>query len=310
MPKAFKIQCKLMGSDFELCIVDSDETKAHYFLDKGVLEIQRIENLLTEFSKDSLTSKINSNAGVSPVIIPEELFQLLQRCQQISKLSSGYFDITIGPLKQLYRFKNLEFEFPSKKSIRQALQKVGFNHLMLNQKQSTAFLENTNMHISFAAIGKGYAADMIKKLWLANGITSGYINASGDLTAFGQNPNGGIWKIGISNPDDSKQTLLYLPIQNACVATSGDYEQHFIYNNIKYSHNINPKTGLPIKGIKSVTVISPSAELSDALATAVYAMGTQKGLEFINQLPQTHTIIIDEKNNVSFSKYLEYESVH
>lgn len=310
MLKAFKIQCKLMGSDFELCIVDSDEKKAHHFLDKGILEIKRIENLLTEFSEDSLTSKINSNAGIFPVEVPEELFQLLQRCRQISKLSSGYFDITVGPLKQLYRFKNTEFEFPLKKDIRHTLQNVGFNHLILDQKQSTVFLEKENMYISFAAIGKGYAADMLKKTWLANGITSGYINASGDLTAFGQNPNGDIWKIGISNPDESNQTLLYLPIQNACVATSGDYEQHFTYKNVRYSHNINPKTGLPTKGIKSVSVISPSAELSDALATVVYTMGTQKGLEFINQLPQTHTIIIDEKNNVSFSKYLEYESVH
>lgn len=310
MLQAYKTQCKLMGSDFELCIVDTNQNKAQKFLDKGVLEIKRIENLLTEFSEDSITSKINANAGISSIKIPEEVFQLLQRCQHISKLSSGYFDITVGPLKKLYRFKNTEFEFPLKKEIRNTLKKVGFTQLVLDPNQPTAFLKKGGMHLSFAAIGKGYAADRIKKLWQSQGISSGYINASGDLTAFGYNIDGKLWKIGISNPDDSQQTLLYLPLQNACVATSGDYEQHFIHNNTKYSHNINPKSGLPIKGIKSVTVISPSAELSDALATAVYAMGKQKGLEFINQLPQTHTIIIDEKNNVSFSKYLEYESVH
>lgn len=310
MLKAFKTQCKLMGSDFELCIVDTNQNKAQEYLDKGVLEIKRIENLLTEFSDDSITSKINTSAGVSPVLIPEEVFQLLQRCQHLSKLSSGYFDITVGPLKQLYRFKNTEFDFPSNKNIRNTLKKVGFNHLILKPIESSVFLNKEDMHISFAAIGKGYAADSIKKLWQSQGISSGYINASGDLTAFGYNIDGKLWKIGISNPDDNQQTLLYLPLQNACVATSGDYEQHFIHNNIKYSHNINPKTGLPIKGIKSVTVISPSGELSDALATAVYAMGVQKGLDFVNQLPQTHAIIIDEKNNVSFSKHLEYESVH
>ena len=309
MPEAFKRQCKLMGSDFELCIVDSNSEKATHFLDKGILEIQRIETLLTEFSKDSLASKINLNAGIASVAIPNEMFQLLERCQQISKLSFGYFDITTGPLKQLYKFKNSEFEFPSDKSIRNTLKKTGYKHLILNKEKTTAFLENTGMHLSFAAIGKGYAADKVKTLWETNGITSGYINASGDLTAFGCNADGHLWKIGISNPDRIEHTLLYLPIKNACVATSGDYEQHFTYNNTKYSHTINPKNGLPIKGIKSVTVISPSAELSDALATAVCAMGTRKGLDFIDQLPQTHAIIIDEKNNVSFSKLLDYETV-
>lgn len=310
MLQAYKTQCKLMGSDFELCIVDTNQNKAQKFLDKGILEIKRIENLLTEFSEDSITSKINANAGISSIKIPEEVFQLLQRCQHISKLSSGYFDITVGPLKKLYRFKNTEFEFPLKKEIRNTLNKVGFTQLVLDPNQPTAFLKKGGMHLSFAAIGKGYAADMVKKLWLSHGVTSGYINASGDLTAFGHNTDGNLWKIGISNPNDSNKTLLYLPMQNSCIATSGDYEQHFIYNKTKYSHNINPKTGLPIIGIKSVSVISPSAELSDALATAVSTMGTQKGLNFINQLPQTHAIIIDEKNNVSFSKHLEYESVH
>lgn len=299
-----------MGSDFELCVVDSDEATAKNHLQQGVIEIQRIEQLLTEFSNTSLTAKINANAGRTAIAISDELFQLLQRCIQISKLTLGYFDITVGPLKQLYHFKNTEFVLPSKDQIKTALQKVGYQHLILDPQKRTVFLKQAHMHISFAAIGKGYAADRVKQIWMANGITSGYINASGDLTAFGSHPKGHPWKIGISHPDNSQHTPLYLPLKNACVATSGDYEQYFKHNNIRYSHNINPKTGLPIKGIKSVTIISPSAELSDALATAIYAMGVEKGLDFIHQLPQTHAIIIDEKNNVSFSKFLDYEAIN
>ena len=131
MLQAYKTQCKLMGSDFELCIVDTNQNKAQKFLDKGVLEIKRIENLLTEFSEDSITSKINANAGISSIKIPEEVFQLLQRCQNLSKLSSGYFDITVGPLKQLYRFKNTEFDFPSNKNIRSNIKKFVLKNIII-----------------------------------------------------------------------------------------------------------------------------------------------------------------------------------
>ena len=113
---------------------------------------------------------------------------------------------------------------------------------------------------------------------------------------------------GIANPDQKDKILFYVPIQNAAAATSGDYEQYFIYQNIKYSHNINPKTGIPLKGVKSVSVFSPSAELSDALATAIYVKGTRKGIEFVNQLPNTHCIIISEENKVFLSKHLNYET--
>jgi len=163
------------------------------------------------------------------------------------------------------------------------------------------------MYISFAAIGKGYAADCVKKIWQKEGVKSGYINASGDLTAFGTKPDGSLWKMGITNPDNTKEILFYIPVSFASVATSGDYEQYFIYNGKRYSHNINPKTGLPLQGIKSVSVISPSAELSDALATAVSVMGRERGIDFINQLPNTHCVFITEDNQTFFSQKLDLQ---
>jgi len=303
------VTCKLMGSVFELKIIDEDQKKATENLQLGINEIKRLENLLTEFDDTSYTSLINLNAGKSAVKVPEEVFQIIQRSNDLSSLTNGYFDISVGPLKKIYQFKNEVFEMPSKKNIIRTLQKVGYPYIELNSNEQTIFLKRTEMHISFAAIGKGYAADAVKQLWKKNGINSGYINASGDLTAFGHNENNKLWNVGIANPDNQESVLFYVPLNNASVATSGDYEQHFIYNNTRYSHNINPKTGTPIKGIKSVSVFSPSAELSDALATAVYAMGTKKGIDFINQLPQTHTIIIDEKNTINFSQDLQYESI-
>jgi thiamine biosynthesis lipoprotein len=294
-----------MGSVFELLVVEEDPARAMKYLDTGIEEIKRLERLLSEFIPESYTCKINSSAGIKPVVVDGEILGLLERCHQISSISRGSFDITVGPLKKLYNFKNSFIEFPEKKIIKETLRKTGYHHLILSKEESSVFLARKGMHISFAAIGKGYAADCVKKIWLEEGLKSGYINASGDLTAFGTKVDGSPWKMGIVNPDNPRKILYAFELSSTSIATSGDYEQYFIYNGKRYSHNIHPKTGLPLQGIKSVSVVSPSAELSDALATAVYVMGAKNGIDFIDQLPNTHCIVISEDNKHYFSKNLD-----
>ncbi len=298
-----------MGCSFELGIIAQHESTANHFLEEGIREIQRIEHLLSEFRPDSQISEINANAGKGQVVVDDEVLELIERALKISRLSKGYFDISVGPLKKMYRFTNKEFNFPEKHHISNTLKSVGYQKIAINRVSKAVGLNKSSMHISMAAIGKGYAADLVRKKWKENNIAGGYIDASGDLTTFGKDENGEPWKIGIANPDDSQEMLFQIPLHEASVATSGDYEQHFLYNGNRYSHNIDPFTGMPIKGIKSVSIFSLSAELSDALATAVYAMGVQKGLDFLNQLPQTHGIIINDHNEVFFSKHLAYEAI-
>ncbi len=298
-----------MGCSFELGLIASDAAIANQYLEQGIREIKRIENLLSEFKPDSQISIINQHAGEATVHVDNEVVQLLHRSQKISSISNGYFDITVGPLKKMFRFKNEAFVFPAKHSIAKALKKVGYRKISIDPETNSVKLNSKGMHISLAAIGKGYAADVVRKMWKENNVIGGYIDASGDLTAFGHDEKGEPWKIGIANPDNRNETLLTIPLHEASVATSGDYEQHFIHNGSRYSHNINPKDGKPIKGIKSVSIVSPSAELSDALATAVYAMGIDKGLCFLNQLPKTHGIIINDQNKIFFTKQLHYEAV-
>lgn len=298
-----------MGCSFELGIIAQHESIANHFLDEGIQEIQRIEHLLSEFRPDSQISKINTKAGKEQVIVDDEVLELIRRALKISKLSKGYFDISVGPLKKMYRFTNEEFSFPEKNHIANTLKRVGYHKIAVNKNSNAVGLNISGMHISMAAIGKGYAADRVRKKWKENNIAGGYIDASGDLTTFGKDEKGAPWKIGIANPDDSQEMLFQIPLRDASVATSGDYEQHFLHQGNRYSHNIDPLTGIPVKGIKSVSIFSPSAELSDALATAVYAMGVQKGIDFLNQLPQTHGIIINDQNEVFFSKHLAYEAI-
>jgi FAD:protein FMN transferase len=306
--KEYSINQKLMGTAFVLGLLAENPEQANYWLEMGIDEIKRIENLLSEFLPGSETTRLNNEAGIKPLKIDPECFELIQRCISISTLTKGDFDITVSPLKKMYQFKNAEFKMPEMQIINHTLQSVGYQKMILNTNDTTVEFGHPGTKISFAAIGKGYASDKVKKLWIQHGVKSGYINASGDLNAFGQKADGSAWKVGIANPDDKDKILLYVKLQNAAVATSGDYEQYFIYKNKRYSHNINPHTGMPLHDIKSVTVFSQSAELSDALATAIYVKGIERGISFANQLPRTHCIIIDDKNKIFFSNKLNYET--
>jgi thiamine biosynthesis lipoprotein len=165
------------------------------------------------------------------------------------------------------------------------------------------------MKIGFGAIGKGYAADKAKDLLISKGIVSGIINASGDMNTWGKQPNGNEWKVAITNPMDKNKVFALLPITNGAVVTSGNYEKYVIFNGKRYTHIIDPRTGYPSTGIMSVTVFAPRAELADALATSVFVMGKEAGLDRINQLPKIECIIIDDKGNISKSKNIEIDKL-
>ncbi len=307
--KEYVVNQKLMGTAFTLGIIAGNKAQADLWLQSGINEIRRIESMLSEFLPDSETARINLYAGVRPVRVSSECFGLMERCCKISALTKGDFDITVSPLKRLYRFNNADITFPERLAVKKTLQCIGYQNIILDYNAVSVEFRHPRTKISFAAIGKGYASDMVRKLWHESGVKSGYINASGDLNTLGYKSDGTEWKIGIANPDDKNRMLLYVPVTNSSAATSGDYEQYFTFKGKRYSHNINPHTGIPLTGIKSVTVFSPGAELSDALATAIYVKGTEKGIPFADHLPQTHCIIIDSDNKIHFSENLAYETV-
>ena len=295
---------KLMGSVFELIVMAGSSQEADHFLQAGLHEIERLEELLSEFRETSEISLINRNAGKEPVQVSAEVFKLLARCKQLHKVTQGAFDITTGSLKKLYNFKNQEFAYPSGKTIKQTLKIVGADKMVM-QDRNTVFLPLPGMKISLAAVGKGYAADCVKKMWMDMGVRSGVINASGDLTVIGMKPGNKPWVAGIPEPGNNRKIYCYIPLYNKAVATSGDDVQFFVRNGKRYSHTIDPKNGLPLSGIKSVSVVSNSGELCDALATAVYVMGTEVGLHFIKQVPGAHCLIIEENNELFISEKLE-----
>lgn len=303
MLREFRREAFLMGSAFEFILSATGE-RGEQLLDMCVQEVRRIEALLTEFGDTSQTALLNRCAGAEPVQVDAETFAILERCATLSRLTQGAFDITAGVLKKLYNFKKGPFTWPESSRLKETLEKTGSQYIRLFNDRRV-LLEKPGMHIGFGAIGKGYAADRVKVLLQREGVESAVIDASGDLTAWGLRSDGTPWKIGIADPDDPARILLWLPVNGFSVATSGDYEQFFERDGRRYSHNIDPKTGLPVHGVKSVTVISPSAELCDALATAVFVMGPDAGLHLIGQLPDTHCLVIDAQNRMHLSKNMK-----
>lgn len=301
--KSFKHTERLMGNSFEITLVADNETWANEKLHLAVEEIKRIEKLLTTFNESSQTNQINQQAGVAPVKVDPEVFQLIERSIKISSITDGAFDITYGSIdKKLWNFDQTMTTLPSVNVAKSMVRLINYQNIILNKEACTVMLKEAGMRLGFGGIGKGYAAEMAKALLLKQGVKSGIVNASGDLTTWGNQPNGKPWTIGIVDPDHKKQPFSYLDVTNMAVATSGNYEKYVMIEGVKYSHTINPKTGLPVTGIKSVTIISPNAEIADAMATPVTIMGIKAGLNMINQINYLGCIIIDDHNQIYTSK--------
>jgi thiamine biosynthesis lipoprotein len=297
-----------MGSRFDITVVAKDSLEGKKFIKLAVDEIERIENLISSWDDNSQTSKINRNSGIKPVEVDLELFQLIERAIAISQLTDGAFDISYASMDKIWKFDGSMKEMPSEDEIKASVEKVGFKNIILDKSKNTVFLKLKGMKIGFGAIGKGYAADKAKELLMSKGVIAGIINASGDMNTWGKQPNGSEWKVAITNPLNKNKAFALLPINNSAVVTSGNYEKFVNFNGIRYSHIIDPRTGYPSSGIISVTVFAPKAELADALATSVFVMGKNTGLDRINQLPNIECIIIDDKGHIIKSKNIEIEN--
>lgn len=301
--KEFKVTARLMGNIFELTVVHTDEDWAMGKINLAIAEVKRIEQLFTTFSEDSQTNQINNAAGISAVQADAEVFELIARSVKISELTDGAFDISYGSIdKKLWNFDKTMTELPDAATARSLVRLINYRNIILDKETNSVMLKQKGMRIGFGGIGKGYAADRAKAVLVNEGVKGGIVNASGDLTTWGLRANGEPWKIGIVHPDNASLPFSHMDVRDIAIATSGNYEKFVMINGKKYSHTINPKTGLPVTGIKSVTIFSPNAELADAMATPVTVMGIKAGIDLINQVRHLECIIIDDYNKVYASK--------
>ncbi|MEO1011723.1 MAG: FAD:protein FMN transferase [Bacteroidota bacterium] len=298
----------LMGSRFDITVVAPTEELGYINIDEAVAEITRIEKMISSWDPDSETSLINKNAGIKPVEVSNEFFKLIERCKQISEITDGAFDISYSSMDKIWKFDGSMEHLPTEAQIKKSIAKVGYKKIVLDPQKNTVFLKQPGMKISFGAIGKGYAADKAKELLVSKQVVAGIINAAGDLTTWGTKASGEKWLIGIANPLSKDRIFSWLPIVESSVATSGNYERFVIFKGKKYTHIIDPRTGWPSTGINSVSIFSKSAELCDALATAVFIMGKDAGLALVNQLGGTEVILVDVDNKIHKSSGILFDN--
>ncbi len=303
-----KKSLKLMGTNFEVTVVAPNEEIGYINIDVAVSEIQRIERLISSWDEKSETSLINRNAGIVPVKVSKELYGLIERSIGISRITDGAFDITYGPMDKIWKFDGSMKKLPTPEEVKAMVSKIGYRKIVLDPVKGTVFLPEAGMRIGFGAIGKGYAADRARELLISKDVMGGIINASGDLTTWGTKATGEKWMVGISNPLDRDKVFGWLPVIESSVATSGGYEKYIVFEDRKYSHILDPRTGMPTQGPSSVSIFAKQAELCDALATAVFVMGRDVGLHMINQLDGVEAVVIDSDNKIHRSTGIIFDA--
>jgi thiamine biosynthesis lipoprotein len=292
----------LMGGRFDISIVAKDSLSAEQNIDAVIEEITRIENLISDWKPDSQVSEVNQNAGIRPVKVDKEVFELTQRAIRFSEVTNGGFDISFAAMDKIWKFDGSMTAMPSAEAIQKSVEKVGYKNIVLDSVQSTIFLKLKGMKIGFGALGEGYATDKCRDIMLAKGVKAGIINGSGDMSTWGKQPNGKAWNIGITNPFHPEKLVAVFPINNGAVTTSGSYEKFVVFDGKRYSHIINPATGYPATGLCSVTVFGPNAETANGLSTSLMVLGKTPGLLLLNKYPEYSCIMISDDGKVVKSK--------
>ncbi|UTF90879.1 FAD:protein FMN transferase [Elizabethkingia anophelis] len=288
----------LMGSRFQITLVDKDSISAERNIDKAVAEITRIENLISEWRPETQISQVNQNAGIKPIKVDREVFDLTKKGLYFSKLTDGAFDISIVAMDKIWKFDDSMDELPSEQAIKESVRNVGYRNIILDSTNSTIFLKNPGMKIGFGSIGKGYAADKTRDLMKSMGVKAGIIDASGDISTWGTQPDGKPWAIGINNPFNDHKMAAILYFKENAVTTSGSYEKYAEIHGKRYSHIMNPKTGYPSTGLTSVTITGPNATMANGFSTSIMVLGEKEGLKLLKQFPEYHYLLITDKGKI------------
>lgn len=271
-----------MGVEFEVVLYAEDETTARAAFTAAFARISKLDEVLSDYSLSSELSKLSASAPTKdPVPLSDDLFTVLKSAQRLSVESDGAFDVTIGPLTKLWRRARRQKELPAEEQLKTAFAAVGHRFLKLDIEKKTASLEQPAMRLDLGGIAKGYAADQALAAISDRGINRALVRASGDIATADPPPGETGWKVGLAplNPDDPPSVSVRLKQQ--AISTSGEARQHLVVNGKRYSHLIDPRTGQPLTGRQSVTVIAPRSMDADSLASAIAVLGPEKGMKLI-----------------------------
>jgi thiamine biosynthesis lipoprotein len=289
----------VMGTLAKVIADAADSNTAKQCIQAAFTEIEKIDDLMSYHKSDSEISKLNRDGFARAVKVSKSTYEVLQKSIEFSKLSGGAFDVTVGPLVDLWHLAQDTNSLPTDAELQQVHSKVGYDKLILDANETSVRFAVEGMRVDLGGIAKGYAIDKAVEAMQRGGSVGGMVDIGGEVRCFGLPPAGQKkWRIGLQDPDKSKNglnvgaPLLVLDLVDAAVATSGHYRRFVTIGGKRYSHIVNPESGHSSESLASVTIISKSAIDADALATAVSVMGAEKGLALIASIPATDAILI------------------
>lgn len=289
----------LMGTMVSVEMVVGSPGVAAGIMKKVWAEAERLEQVFSRYLPDSEISRINREAGVRPVPVSDEMMEVLSRAEEISRITGGAFDITIGPLMEIWGFfPERSGQVPSEAKLANLMARVGWQAIELDRSVRRVQFLKPGVEIDLGALAKGYIVDRLAALLIEEGIENGLINAGGDIYCLGEYPGGRSWKIGLEHPRDEDEILTVLELKNRAVATSGDYRNYFIRRRLRYSHIIDPRTGRPSQSkVAEVSVMAPDCLTADGLATAIFVMGADKGIHLLKKIEDVDGVIVTEDDD-------------
>lgn len=282
-----------MGTEFKIVLYSTGAAPAEQASNEAFGRIAALDAIMSDYNPDSELMRLCRHAGGPPVRVSDDLFSVLSQAQELARRSNGAFDITVGPVVRLWREARRARHLPDPVYLAKALKLVGFENLRLDAKDSTAQLLKAGIFLDLGGIAKGYAADQAIAVLKANGITSALVGGAGDIAVGAPPPGREGWVIEVEplDPQDQSEERFFL-LHDGAVSTSGDSEQHLDIGGVRFSHIVNPKTGMGLTGRSSVTIVAKNGITSDSLATAVSVLGPKQGLDLVNSYPGTGALFV------------------
>ncbi len=293
LPARYEFTQVHMGTEFKIVLYAIDAGTAERASIAAFGRIAALDAIMSDYDPGSELMRLCQHAGGLPVRVSEDLFRVLSQAQELARRSNGAFDITVGPVVRQWRDARRRRRLPDPDRLSQALKLVGSENLRLDAKDSTVELLKSGMLLDLGGIAKGYAADQgisVLKVW---GITCALVGGAGDIAVSAPPPGREGWVIEVESLDPKEKTEdKFFLLHDGAVSTSGDSEQHLEVGGVRYSHIVNPKTGMGLTGRSSVTVVAPNGITSDSLATAVSVLGPEQGLELVKSFPGAGAVFV------------------
>jgi thiamine biosynthesis lipoprotein len=303
-PMRFEFTEPHMGTQFQIIVYAPDKETADKAARAAFDRIASLDASMSDYKDSSELMKLCAKAGGEPVPVSEELFFVLTKAVEASEKSDGAFDVTVGPVVRLWRRARRTHKLPDADDLKKALALVGYKNIKLDADKRTVQLLKPGMLLDLGGIAKGYAGDEAQKVLKKHGITSALVAGGGDIVVSGAPPEKEGWKIEIEPLDPAeKEKPKHLLLKDAAVSTSGDVNQHVEIDGVRYSHIVDPKTGLGLTGERSVTVVAPNGITSDSTTKIVMILGEEKGFKIIESMPGVSSRYVRLTDKGATTKY-------